>query len=107
MPPETRPFQPDWTIAPSETLRDLLSERGMSARVLSIACGGRRVHPPAWDLITDVLKHEPLTQAHADCLARGTGVPARTWLNLEAQYRAGLAAGLRDATEDAELPEYD
>lgn len=105
--PDTHPFKPDWTIAPSETLRDLLSERGMSARVLSIACGGRRVKPPAWDLITDVLKHDPLTQAHADCLARGTGVPARTWIALETRYRADLAAGLRDATEDAELPEYE
>ena len=37
---------------------------------------------------------------HAAVLARGTFIPARFWLALEHNYRAGLAAGLKDVTED-------
>jgi hypothetical protein len=97
--PETYPFKPDWVLAPSETLRDWLSENGMSPRVLSVACGGKKNKVAALELITEVLGRKPLTKIHADCLARGTFVPARFWLNLEQNYRAGLAAGLTDASE--------
>jgi hypothetical protein len=97
---ETRPFAPDWCLAPSETLKDWLSENGMSPRVLSVACGGRQHKPAALALIAEVLDRKPLTQLHADCLARGTQVSARFWLALEHNYRAGLAAGLKDVSED-------
>ena len=97
---ETHPFAPNWCLAPSETLKDWLSENGMSARVLSVACGGKQNKPAALALITDVLERKPLTEVHAACLARGTQVPARFWLALEQGYRAGLAAGLIDASDD-------
>jgi hypothetical protein len=107
MMPEAHPFMPGRTIAPSETLKTWLSENNMSPRVLSIACGGRLGRPTALALIRDVLERKPLTPAHAACLARGTFIPVPEWLSLEQSYRAGLAAGLPDATDDAELPEYD
>jgi hypothetical protein len=102
---ETYPWRPDWCLAPSETLKDWLSENGMSPRVLSVACGGKQNKPAALTLITEVLERKPLTEIHADCLARGTFVPARFWLALEMNYRNGLAAGLKDASEDEQVPD--
>jgi hypothetical protein len=97
---ETFPFTPNWVLAPSETLKDWLSENGMSPRVLAVACGGKNRKPEALALITEVLERKPLTEDHAKSLARGTFIPARMWLALESNYRAGLAAGLTDASED-------
>lgn len=110
------PWKPDWCLAPSETLKDWLSENGISPRVLASACGSlcehEIPHPPPGTrscrearkqaglaLITDVLERKPLTEVHAECLARGTFVPARFWLALEHNYRAGLAGGLKDASD--------
>ena len=43
-----------------------------------------------------MISREPLTPHHAEVLARATQIPARIWLALEHNYRAGLAAGLKD-----------
>ena len=99
---EAHEFNPDWTIAPSETLREWMDENGMSVRVLaasSVWLGPKSVTKvQAAALIQDVLDRKPLTAAHATTLARGTGVEVRFWLALEHNYRAGLAAGLTHAS---------
>ena len=95
-------FDPDWTIAPGETLREWMDDNGMTVRTLaagSIAFGPRAVTKVrAAALIQEVLDRKPLTAEHATTLARGTGVPTYFWLNMEHSYRAGLAAGLTDMT---------
>jgi hypothetical protein len=89
-------------IAPAETLREWMQENGVHARLIATACAGRDEgrRDAARRLVDDVLDRQPLTEIHAAVLARGTFIPARFWLALEHNYRAGLAAGLKDATPD-------
>ncbi len=95
----THEFNPDWCLAPSECLKELLRENGISPHTLAIACGGKAHLDLALTLINDVLARKPLTQAHATMLARApVGPPAQFWLNFEHNYRAGLAAGLTDTS---------
>lgn len=91
-------FRPDWTVAPAATLADWMQENGLDPVVLAVACNGKERQHEALRLIQEVLDRKPLTQAHADTLARGTKIPASFWLNYEQNYRAGLAAGLTDTT---------
>ena len=93
-------FKPDWCIAPADTLREWMSEHGLTVPVLSVSARtGVVTKDGAALLIQAVLNREPLTEAHARALERCTGIPARFWLALEHNYRAGLAAGLTDVSE--------
>ncbi len=67
---------------------------------LASRCGRGESDIKARLVITDVLNREPLLGSHAEMLQRGTGVPARLWLNSERQYRADLAAGRADTTPE-------
>lgn len=93
-------FSPDWTIAPAETLREWMGEHGITRARMGARFGqgdlalGLRAHL----LLHDVLERRPLLEQHAEILERGTGIPARAWLNLERQYREDLAAGRKDMT---------
>jgi len=101
--PEVHEFRPDWTLAPAVCLREWMREHGLTARVLAVAAVGRDHADPAETLVTEVLERKPLTELHARILAMGTGIPASFWRGYEANYRAGLAAGLKDCTlEDAD-----
>jgi plasmid maintenance system antidote protein VapI len=93
-------FRPDWVVAPAESLQDWMDENHLSPRVLAVACGGRGHLAWTLPLIEDVLERRPLTRHHAHVIAIGTGTSERFWLNLEHNYRAGLAAGLKDASDD-------
>ena len=92
-------FCPDWTIAPSEALREWMEERSISPDVLAVAAWGRDRKAEALGLIEDVLARRPLGPEHAGVLQFGTGISATFWLNYEHNYRAGLAAGLTDASD--------
>jgi|SRR6266498_839840 len=93
-------FKPDWCMAPSVCLAELMKESGISAEVLAVACTGRAHRDEALVLINDVLARRPLTRAHADMLARAPHSPSsQFWLNYEHNYRAGLAAGLKDVSD--------
>jgi HTH-type transcriptional regulator / antitoxin HigA len=96
----TEEFNPDWTIAPAATLRDWMDEKGLTRGALARQCGRGESDIKAGLIIQDVLDREPLLESHAEMLERGTGVPARLWLNLERNYRADLAAGRTDTTPD-------
>jgi len=89
-------WKPDWVVAPALVLAEWLEEYGMSVTVVAATAVGRRHRDFAAAKIQAVLDREPLTEECADILARGTRVPARFWLGLEHNYRAGLAAGLID-----------
>lgn len=96
---DCREFRPDWCLAPAACLEELMKEANLSAEVLATCCGGRAHHDEALAVINDVLARKPLTQAHADILARlPVGPSAQFWLNFEHNYRAGLAAGLKDTS---------
>jgi hypothetical protein len=90
-------WQPNWTIAPSDTLDDWFGESGLTASDAAARCDERAV--AAKLAIRDVLERKPLTQYHADLLAEVTGISARLWLKRESDYRRDLAAGRKDVTD--------
>lgn len=92
----------NWCLAPSATLREWMEDNGVKARLIATAWAGRdnERRAEALRMVEEVLDRKPLTEAHAAVLERGTFIPARFWLALERNYRAGLAAGLKDVTED-------
>lgn len=86
-------FDPDWMIAPGETIREWLEENGLSVRVGAKAAGIER-EAFARLLVGD----EPLTKEIAARLSALTFVPASFWLNHERRYRDDLKRGKLDTT---------
>jgi HTH-type transcriptional regulator / antitoxin HigA len=82
-------FDPDWTISPGETLREWMEENGLPLKATATACG--RMDPKQLQGILDGKRK--ITTVAACKLQQGTGIPARLWLNLERQFRQGLAEG--------------
>jgi plasmid maintenance system antidote protein VapI len=91
-------FKPDWTIAPASMLRLYLEENNLSPRVALAGSVPRHRRDEAVAMLEQVLAKRPLTEEHARLLFNATGIPAQFWLTFEHNYRAGLAAGLTDAT---------
>jgi hypothetical protein len=90
-------------MAPAATLHEWMDVNGVSARLIvaaSVRRDDQEGRAAAVQMIEDVLERKPLTEKCAEILARGTFVPARFWLALEHNYRAGLAAGLTDVTPE-------
>lgn len=88
---ESERFDPDWVVRPGATLVECADENGLSLRVLAQKCGLEPV------VVTGVVTgRQRITEPIAERLAHGTGVSARMWLNLERNYREGLAAGKRE-----------
>lgn len=83
------PFDPDWVIAPGQTLQEWREDNNLPVRAAATACG--RMDPQIFRRIES--GDERITEKLARQLEHGTGIPARLWLNLERVYRAGLAAG--------------
>lgn len=84
----TRPFEPDWVIAPGETLREYIDE-STTESALALACGQMPI-----DMLRGILAGDvAITTEIAQGLFMGTGISVRVWLNMEDAYRAGLAAG--------------
>lgn len=81
-------FAPDWTVHPGATLREWRDEQGLDPDPAAARCGLN---------VTDYLAIEEgtveLNPLMALCLETGTGVSADFWLNYEAKFREGLAAG--------------
>lgn len=85
---------PDYAVAPGEHLDELLEMRGLSQAELAERTG----LSPGY--IKSLLKGlVPLTARAAELLEQVTGVPARFWNRLEANYRANLER-LRGNEED-------
>ena len=76
-------FQPDYAIAPGETLRELLEERGMSQSELAVRTG--LTEKTVSQIVTGTA---PLTYETASKLEMVLGTPARFWNSLESQYRS-------------------
>jgi plasmid maintenance system antidote protein VapI/Zn-dependent peptidase ImmA (M78 family) len=79
-------YEPDYAVAPGETLQEVIEARGMSQKDLAVRTG---LTPQT---VVRIIKGEqPITYTTANLLELSTGVPARFWNNLEAQYRERLA----------------
>ena len=76
------PYEPDYAVAPGRTLEETINNLGIDQRELASRTGLSAKH------VNQIIKGTaPLTQETAIRLERVTGVPARMWNNLEAQYR--------------------
>ena len=79
------PYDPDYAVAPGETLKETLIAMEMTKSELATITGIDKA------VIAGILKgSEPITEEIAISLARATGVPDVLWMNLERQYRAQL-----------------
>lgn len=85
---DPRKFDPDWVIAPGETLKEWLETTPLPLTLQ------RRATGLTYDEL-DALKNGdlPITPTVALGLEQLTSIPARLWIALEHNYRAGLAAG--------------
>lgn len=86
-------FDPDWVIAPGETLKEWREENHLGLRSAATTCvlpveTYERIEQGKQRITTRIAAH----------LHSGTGIPAYLWLNLERTYRAGLKAGKTDTT---------
>lgn len=80
-------FDPDWVVAPGETLKDWFDE--MDVPLLSAIEQGIPE-----DVLSGILDgNEPITEEIAEKLFSLTGVSAAFWIALERNYQDGLAAG--------------
>jgi len=79
-------YEPDYAVAPGQTLQETIDALGIDQRELAARTGLSAKH------INQVIKGvASITQDTAIRLERVTGVPARMWNNLEANYREQLA----------------
>ena len=100
-------FDPDWCMRPGVHLKEMLDYAGLKG-----AIGVRMVAKLAGvkpGIIEGILDGSvKITPEIADHLATGTQplvISAQMWLNLERNYRDGLAAGKKDISdEDEEAP---
>jgi addiction module HigA family antidote len=76
------PFEPDYAVAPGETLLEVMTSLEMSQKELA-----RRLQLTEQTLIRIIKGEHPLTYATANRLELVTRVPARFWNNLEANYQ--------------------
>jgi plasmid maintenance system antidote protein VapI len=97
---EHNSFDPDWVVAPAETLREWLEEHNLTPEVLAVACGGKAHETTSMAHIKAVLSREPMSELTAMIIAIGTQTSWRMWLAMEHNYRAGLARGLKDTPVD-------
>jgi len=85
-PQERTAYEPDYTVAPGRTLQETIDALDMDQRELAKRTGLSVKH------INQVIKGAAsITQDTAIRLERVTGVPARMWNSLEANYRERLA----------------
>jgi HTH-type transcriptional regulator/antitoxin HigA len=92
-------YEPDYAVAPGRTLRATLAELGMAQADLATRTGLSLKH------INRIIQGvAPITQETALLFERATGVGARLWNSLEADYRERLAReeSREQLAEDAE-----
>jgi len=75
-------FQPDYTVLPGDTLREVMESHEMTQKELAVRTG-----LTVQTLIRIFKGEQPISYESANRLELATGVPARFWNNLEAQYQ--------------------
>jgi len=79
-------FQPDYAIAPGESLRELIDSLGMSHKEMAT-----RLDMTEQSLVRILNGTQPITYDTSERLELVTGTPASFWNNLEALYREQCA----------------
>jgi HTH-type transcriptional regulator/antitoxin HigA len=80
------PHEPDYAVAPGETILETIAALGMDQKDLATRLGVSEKH------VSQLINgHVALTYDVADRLELVTGVPARIWNGLEATYRERAA----------------
>lgn len=80
-------FEPDYAVAPCETLGDVIDSMSMSKKELAARTGLTE------QTINRIFKgKQPISYETANKLELATGVSARMWNNLEARYREQLSS---------------
>jgi HTH-type transcriptional regulator / antitoxin HigA len=75
-------YEPDYAVPPGQTLQETIDAQGIDQRELAVRSGLSAKH------INQVIKGvAPITHDTALRLERVTGIPARMWNNLEANYQ--------------------
>ena len=83
---ESTKFEPDYVVAPGETLLEVLEEKGMTQVELARRTGLTAKH------VNQIVKGQAsITAETATKLERATAVPARVWLGLQATYDEGAS----------------
>ncbi|HNW83302.1 MAG TPA: HigA family addiction module antitoxin [bacterium] len=78
-------YEPDYAIAPGETLKETMESFNMTQKELATRTGLTE------QTIIRIFKgDQPITYETANKLELVTGVPARFWNNLESNYREKL-----------------
>lgn len=91
------PYDPDQVTSPGETLRETLDALPLSQTDLAVRTGMSIKHINQLVSGTATLSHDTAIR-----LERATGVPARTWNTLEANYRDSLSRSVeRQALADS------
>jgi len=80
-------FDPDWVVAPGETLADWFEEMGLPKSCAQLYGISERQLNGVLDGTTEITPK----LAHKLCFL--THIDARMWLALEHNFRVGLAAG--------------
>lgn len=82
------PFDPDWTLAPGDLLRDELKARGITFTRLAQMTGRPR------SAISKLINaYQPFTPEFALQLEAVFAISAEFWVTAEARYRLDLARG--------------
>lgn len=78
-------FEPDYAIPPGETLKEVMESLNMTQKELAIRAS------VTMQTLNRIFKGvQPISYGTSNKLELATGVPARLWNNLEAQYREQL-----------------
>lgn len=81
-------FDPDWCVAPGETLIEWMAAREITWQT---AASWLKLTREEYD---GLLKGDtPITEILAESLERLTMIRSEMWLNLEQRFRDGIAAG--------------
>ena len=92
------PYEPDYAVPPGLTLQETIDAQGIDQRELAVRSGLSAKH------INQVIKGvAPITHDTAIRLERVTGVPARMWNNLEANYQEQWARLAEKARMESDL----
>lgn len=95
---ERYPFEPDFAVAPGETLLELIESLSMSQAELAVRAG-----LSAKTVNQIVQGKAPVTPETAIRLERVTGTLANFWLSLESNYRAQLSRQDESSELEAQL----
>src|SRR4051794_34660340 len=91
-------YDPDVVLPPGDTLAEVLEERGMTQAELAARTGLSTKH------INQIIKGAAaVTPESARLLERATGLPAKTWNNLEVTYRDFLSRQAEDVRLQADV----